>query len=77
METEIECPICTYVQDISKKASKAKYPMFDTKCDGCKGKITVLMPIFGGNTKVWETECPPNVDRLETETPFRVNGEII
>jgi hypothetical protein len=56
---------------------KAKYPVFKTKCPKCKGKITISIPIFGGELKCWETECPKEIERLETITPNKVNGKVI
>lgn len=76
METEVECPICTFKFDASEKMAKAKLPVFKTKCPACKGKIGISEPIFGGLTKCFEWDCPPNVERLETTSPFTVNGEI-
>lgn len=73
-ESEITCPICTSVFDASAKMEKAKYPIFNTRCPKCKGKITISEPIFGGVLKCWETECPLTVERLETITPNKVNG---
>lgn len=72
MESDITCPICTYEFDASAKMDKAKYPLFNTKCPACKGKITISIPIMGGTLKCWETECPRSVKRLETETPIKV-----
>lgn len=77
MDTEITCPICASVFDASKKIDAAKYPLFNTWCPKCKGKITISVPIFGGNTKCWETN-PPKTKKdlqLKTETPFTVNGK--
>ena len=77
-ETEVQCPICTFKFDAGEKMEKAKYPTFKTKCPGCKSAIGISIPIFGGNTKCFEY-YPPNTDkpeRLQTETPFKVNGNI-
>lgn len=74
IETEITCPICEQVFDCAKTADKKPYPMFNMKCPKCKGKITISLPIMGGRTRCWETECPKSVKRLETETPIRING---
>lgn len=76
-ENEITCPICTSVFDASKKMDNAKYPLFNTRCPKCKGKITILIPIFGGELQCWETECPKTVQRLETTTPNKVNGKVL
>lgn len=76
-ESEITCPICSQVFDASDKIDKAKLPVFNTKCPFCKGKITISMPIFGGQTECWETNCPKTVERLKTVTPDRVNGRIV
>lgn len=75
METEITCPICQQVFDATAKMEKAKYPVFNTKCPKCKGKITISEPIFGGELKCWETNCPPSVKRLKTVTPNKFNGK--
>ena len=75
-ETEVECPICTFKFDAGKKMEKAKYPTFKTKCPACKGSIGISVPIFGGNTKCFEWETSPNVERMETITPNKVNGRI-
>lgn len=75
-ETEIKCPICEQIFDASEKMDKAKYPVFNTMCPKCKGKITISIPVFGGVLKCWETNCPPSVKRLETETPNKINGII-
>lgn len=77
METEITCPICDQVFDASAKMEKAKYPIFNTRCPKCKGKITISEPIFGEILKCWETECPKTVKRLKTITPNRCNGKIV
>jgi ssDNA-binding Zn-finger/Zn-ribbon topoisomerase 1 len=75
LETEAQCPICTAKFDVGEKMEKAKYPVFKMKCPKCKGKITVSTPMFSSDKlKCWETECPKNVERLESETPFKVNG---
>ncbi len=75
LETECTCPICEQVFDASDKIEKHKYPIFKTKCPKCKGKITISAPVFSSDLlKCWETECPKNVPRLETVTPFMVNG---
>lgn len=76
-ETDVRCPICEQLFDASMKMGKAKYPVFNTKCPHCKGKITISEPIFGGQLKCWETNCPKTVKRLETTTPNRVNGKIM
>lgn len=62
------------VWDASAKMEKAKYPLFNTRCLKCKGKITISVPIFGGFLKCWETECPPTVKRLKTITPNHYNN---
>ncbi len=36
IETEVECPICTFKFDASAKIEKAKLPIFKMKCPGCK-----------------------------------------
>jgi hypothetical protein len=78
LESEVECPICTAKFDAAEKIYKAKYPVFKMKCPKCKGKLTISAPIFSSdNLKCWETECPKNVKRLETETPFKVNGKAV
>jgi len=78
-ESDVECPICTFKFDASDKIEKAKYPTFKTKCPACKGKIGISMPIFGGHTKCFEWDAPTAkaLTRLETETPFKVNGKIL
>jgi hypothetical protein len=77
-ETEAQCPICNQAFDAGEKIWKSKYPVFKTKCPKCKGKIVIASPIMSSDTlKCWEAECPKNVKRLETETPFKVNGEIV
>lgn len=73
-EHEIKCPICEQIFDASSKMDKAKYPVFNTRCPVCKGKITISIPIFGGVLKCWETHCPKTVKRLETVTPNKFNG---
>ena len=75
IESNLECPICTFVFDASDKMDKAKYPTFKTKCPACKGKIGISMPIFGGTTKCFEWETSPNVKQYVTIAPFTVNGE--
>jgi hypothetical protein len=74
METELNCPICGQLFDASKKMDKAKYPVFNTKCPICKGKITIAEPFMGGNLECWETNCPASVERLITVMPNKVNG---
>ncbi len=73
-ETEIKCPICQQVFDAAKKMDIAQNPIFNMRCPKCKGKITISVPVFGGFTKCWETNCPPSVKRLETITPNNING---
>lgn len=73
-ETEVTCPICTAKFDAGTKMDKAKYPVFKMKCPKCKGKITISVPIYSGEVRCWETECPKNIKRLETVTPNKVNG---
>ncbi len=51
-ETENTCPICDQTFDATAKMDKAKYPVFNTRCPKCKGKITISVPIMGG-----ELEC--------------------
>lgn len=76
LETEAQCPICTAKFDVGAKMEKTINPVFKMKCPKCKGKITVSTPFFSSDTmRVWETECPKNVKRQETETPFKVNGK--
>lgn len=76
LETEAQCPICTSKFDVGEKMYKAKYPVFKMKCPKCKGKITIASPVFSSDKlRCWETDCPENVKRLETVTPFKVNGE--
>jgi len=75
-ETEVTCPICEQIFDAGDKISKAKYPVFSTKCPTCKGKITISVGIFGGGLKCWETDCPSSIKRLETITPDKVNGKV-
>jgi transcription elongation factor Elf1 len=77
LETEIECPICNQKFDASTKMDKAKYSVFNTKCEKCKGKITISVPIFGGELICYETNCPKSVERLETTTPNKYNGKIL
>lgn len=77
METELECPICTFVFDASEKMDRAKYPMFKTKCPACKGKIGISMPIFGGTTECFEWDVPANVTGVKTIAPFMVNGNVV
>lgn len=76
-ENEVTCPICEQVFDASNKMGKARNPIFKTKCPTCKGKITISIPIFGGELKCWETDCPKTVDRLETVTHNKVNGRTV
>ena len=76
VETEVTCPICEQMFDCSERADKAPHPVFNMKCPKCKGKITVFIPIMGGELKFWETECPKTVKRLETTTPNKVNGRM-
>ena len=73
METELECPICTFVFDAGEKMNKAKYPVFNTRCPACKGKIVISMPIYGGTTRCYEQADSPSIKRLETIAPFTVN----
>lgn len=73
MESELECPICTYRFDAGEKMDKAKYPVFKTKCPACKGNIGIKMPIFGGTTECFEWDTSPNVEQLRTKAPFKVN----
>lgn len=75
IETELECPICTFKFDASAKMDKAKNPTFKMKCPGCKGFVGVTVPIFGGSTKCFEWDVPAGHYRPETTAPFRVNGE--
>jgi len=74
LDTELQCPICEQTFEAIEKIAKAKLDCFKMKCPVCKGKITVLLPLYSGPTKVCETNCPPNVKRLETETEFKING---
>ncbi len=74
MESELECPICTFKFDASEKMDKAKYPVFNTRCPACKGKIVISMPIMGGTTRCYEQADSPNIERLETTALFEVNG---
>ena len=78
-ETEVTCPICTFEWDASEKISKAKYPIFKTKCPACKSKVGISTPIFGGQTKCFEWDAPKTREnnRLETITPNRINGKIV
>lgn len=76
IESDVTCPICEQTFDASDKMDKAPLPVFNMKCPKCKGKITVFIPIMGGELKCWETNCPPTVKRLETTTPNKVNGRI-
>ena len=78
-ETEVKCPICTFVFDASDKIEKAKYPTFKTKCPACKSAIGISVPIFGGNTKCFEWDAPKTEknNRLESITPNKINGKII
>lgn len=75
-ETDLECPICTFVFDASSKMDKAKLPVFKTTCPACKGKIGISIPIFGGTTKCFEWSVPSHVKRMKTVAPFTVNGKI-
>ncbi len=77
-ETEVECPVCTFVFDTGDRASKAKYPIFKMKCPACKSKLVIHIPIFGGNTKCFEQIAPKTKanNRLETTTPNKINGKI-
>lgn len=74
VESEVTCPICSQVFDCSAKSEKVKYPVFNMRCPFCKGKITISEPIFGGELKCWETNCPKTVKRLETITENKING---
>lgn len=74
MSMDVTCPICEQTFDASEKMDKAALPVFNMKCPKCKGKITVFIPIMGGNVKCWETNCPATVKRLETITPETING---
>lgn len=74
-ETELECPICTFVFDASAKMHKAKLPVFKTKCPACKGSIGISIGMYGGSTECFEWETSPNVERLKTVAPFKVNGK--
>lgn len=76
METEVECPVCTFKFDIGAKAEKARYPMFKTKCPACKSKLGISMPIMGGTTECFEWDVPKGVPQLRTKSPFTVNGKI-
>jgi hypothetical protein len=78
-EMEVRCPICTFDFDASDKMSKAKYPIFKTKCPACKGLIGISIPIFGGNTKCFEWNPPKTIanNQLENITPNKVNGKIV
>jgi hypothetical protein len=74
VETEVTCPICEQVFDGSQQFGKSEWCVVNTKCPKCKGKITIFFPIMGGKLECWETECPPTVARLHTETPNKING---
>ena len=74
IETELECPICTFKFDASSQMDKAQDPVFKTKCPACKSNIGISEPIFGGTTKCFEWDVPNGVSRLETVAPFTVNG---
>ncbi len=78
-ETEVKCPVCTFYFDASDKISKAKYPIFKTKCPACKSAIGISIPIFGGNTKCFEWTAPKTIEnnRLETITPNKKNGIVL
>jgi hypothetical protein len=72
METEVCCPVCTFKFDVGEKSEKSKYPAFSMKCPGCKSKLSILMPVFGGQTIVREFSVPENVERLQTVSEFKV-----
>ena len=78
-ETEVICPICTFKFDAGAKMDKAKYPVFRTKCPGCKSAIGISIPILGGNTTCFEWNAPKTREdnRLKTVTPNKINGRII
>ena len=76
VETEVTCPICEQVFDCAARSEKAPHPVFNMKCPICKGKLTVSVPIMGGELKCWEQECPKTVKRLETKTQNKVNGKV-
>lgn len=70
-ETTVECPICTYTFNASKAMDKAKYPYFRSKCPACKSAIGILVPVFGGTTKVYEWSAPKG-HQLNTESPLEI-----
>ena len=74
VETEVTCPICTFVFDACDKIERSKNPVFKTKCPACKGAIGISVAIFGGKTSCFEWDVPKGVERLETETSNKVNG---
>jgi len=46
-----QCPICECVQDVRENT---KLPIYKCKCKGCKRKLSVLVPMFGGKIQVTE-----------------------
>jgi hypothetical protein len=77
IETELECPICTFKFDASEKMDNTKHPVFKTKCPGCKSVIGISIPIFGGTTECFEWATSPVIKQLKTTAPFTINGKII
>ena len=72
IETEVECPICTFAFDCSEKSEKAKYPLFKMKCPACKSLLGIYLPIFGGDTECFEWIGENNGNRLTFKTDYRL-----
>jgi len=69
VDTLCTCPICEQQFDVGPKIEKSKTPCFKMRCPKCKGKITVLIPLFSSDgLQCWETDCPPSATRLQTIT---------
>lgn len=77
VETEVLCPICGQTFDAGPLMGRSKYPLFNTKCPRCRGGITIHEPLFGGRTECWETAHSPNVKRLHSLSPRKVNGVVV
>ena len=70
LTADVTCPICTSDFNADKWAEKG--PCVNIKCPKCKGKITILFPIFGGNLKCWETNVPKCIEPIQTETEPKI-----
>lgn len=55
-----DCPICSCENDISEKIEKAKLPVFQIKCRGCKRDLEVFSCPLTGKLTVSEIINKPH-----------------